>query len=150
MKRKQLFGMNIGTSSILIIIVILCLICFSGLSIASASADYRLSKKLADRTTAYYNACNQAQYSLLTLSDELAALYESSADQVEYETKIKESMQDSLIFSYSINENQILQVSVNPLYPQTKDGDYFEITSWQVMNISSPELDTSLPVFGSN
>lgn len=149
MKNKRLFGMNIGTSSALIIIVVLCLVCFSGLSIASASADYRLSEKLAERTTAYYDACNKAQEALLLLSDELAAVYESSSDQSDYEAKIKESYEDSLTFSYSINENQILQVNVAPLYPQSANGNYYEITTWQVINVSSPELDTSLPVFGS-
>lgn len=150
MKNRKLFGMNVGTSSALIIIVILCLVCFSGLSISSASADYRLNQKLAERTTAYYNACNKAQESLLALSDELASLYQVSRDQEDYEAKIKESLQDSLTFSYPINENQILKITVAPLYPQTAEGDFFEVTSWQVMNISSPEPDTSLSVFGSN
>lgn len=150
MKNKKLFGMNIGTSSVLIIIVILCLVSFSGLSIASASADYRLSRKLADRTTAYYSACNQAQETLLTLSDQLETLYEASTNQNDYEEKVKESLQDPLTFSYPINENQILQITVTPLYPQSDKGDFLEISAWQVKNISLPEPDTSLPVFGSS
>lgn len=149
MKNRKLFGMNVGTSSALIIIVILCLVCFSGLSIASASADYRLSQKLAERTTSYYSACNKAQETLLTLSDELASLYKISVDQEDYEAKIKESLQDSLTFSYPINENQVLKITVTPLYPQTEEGDFFEVTGWQVMNLSSPDPDTSLSVFGS-
>ena len=32
MKKKKTYGMNIGASSLLIIIVILCLVCFAGLS----------------------------------------------------------------------------------------------------------------------
>ena len=150
MKNKKLFGMNIGTSSVLIIFVILCLVSFSGLSIASASADYRLSRKLADRTTAYYSACNQAQEALLTLSDQLESIYETSTNESEYEEKIKESLQDSLTFSYPINENQVLEIAVTPLYPQSDKGNFLEISAWQVKNIALPEPDTSLPVFGSN
>lgn len=150
MKGKKRYGLNIGTSSILIIIVILCLVCFSGLSITSANADYRLSKRLADRTTAYYDACNQAQSALATLSEKLEAFYQQSSSKADYENKIKESLQDSLTFSYLINENQILQVSVSPLYPDTAEGDFIEITGWQVINITTPELDNSLPVFGSD
>lgn len=150
MKGKKRYGLNIGTSSILIIIVILCLVCFSGLSITSASADYRLSKRLADRTTAYYRACNQAQGSLATLSEKLEALYRQSSSKADYENKIKESLQDSLTFSYAISENQILQVSISPLYPDTAEGNFIEITGWQVINITTPELDNSLPVFGSD
>lgn len=150
MKGKKRYGLNIGTSSILIIIVILCLVCFSGLSITSANADYRLSRRLADRTTAYYDACNQAQSALAKLSAKLEELYRQSPSKADYENKIKESLQDSLTLSYTINDNQTLQVSVSPLYPDTVEGDFFEITSWQVVNSISPELDTSLPVFGSN
>lgn len=150
MKGKKRYGLNIGTSSILIIIVILCLVCFSGLSITSANADYRLSKRLADRTTAYYDACNQAQSSLCMISGALEDLYQESSSKEDYENKIKRSLQDLFIFSYPINENQILQVSVSPLYPDTAEGDFIEITSWQVINLATPELDNSLPVFGSN
>lgn len=150
MKGKKRYGLNIGTSSILIIIVILCLVCFSGLSITSANADYRLSKRLADRTTAYYDACNQAQSSLCMISEALEDLYQESSSEEDYENKIKRSLKDLFIFSYPINENQILQVSVSPLYPDTAEGDFIEITGWQVINLTTPELDNSLPVFGSD
>ena len=150
MKGKKRYGLNIGTSSILIIIVILCLVCFSGLSITSANADYRLSKRLADRTTAYYDACNQAQNSLCMISGALEDIYQESSSKEDYENKIKRSLQDLFIFSYPINENQILQVSVSPLYPDTAEGDFIQITSWQILNITTPELDNSLPVFGSD
>ena len=90
--RKKNYGLNIGTSSVLIIIVILCLVCFAGLSITSANADYRLSQKLAERTTAYYSACNEAQQTLYDLSGRLASFYEQSDSRDAYEQKIKESI----------------------------------------------------------
>ena len=150
MRTKKSYGLNIGTSSVLIIIVILCLVFFSGLSVTSASADYRLSKKLADRTTNYYNSCNQAQLNLLSLSQELKTIYVNCDSENDYIEKIKESLQDSLTFSYPINENQVLEVSINPLYPKTSSGNFFEISSWKIMNLTTPDLDNSLPVLGSN
>ncbi len=157
MSSKKRYGLNIGTSSILIIIVILCLVCFSCLSITSASADYRLSSRLAERTTSYYEACNQAQQQLLELSEKLEELYHQSQNQSEYEDKIKEepfkdssSLADSLTFSYPINDNQMLQVSIAPLYPETDQGDFLKVTGWQIINTTTPEQDNSLPVFGSN
>lgn len=150
MKNKKSYGLNIGTSSVLIIIVILCLVCFSGLSVTSANADYRLSQKLADRTTDYYNSCNQAQINLLALSKELEITYLDSHDENDYNEKIKESLQDSLTFFYPINENQVLEVSINPLYPQTSSGNFFEINTWKISNLTTPDLDNSLPVLGSD
>ena len=46
------FSSGIGSSSLLVIFVILCLVSFATLSIVSANADYKLSKKVLDRTSA--------------------------------------------------------------------------------------------------
>ncbi|MDE7444617.1 MAG: hypothetical protein K2N15_02730 [Lachnospiraceae bacterium] len=147
MEGKKKSGFSIGASSLLVIIVVLSLVCFAALSITSASADLRLSQKLADRTSSYYKACNEAQTTLKNLSVSLSTIYEESRNEDEYEQKIKESLADSLTFSCPMNENQILQVSVSPLYPQNASGDFLEITSWKIINITSLELDESLPVF---
>ena len=52
MNKKRPMAFNIGTSSILIVFVLLCLATFAALSLVSANADYRLSTALAERTTA--------------------------------------------------------------------------------------------------
>ena len=78
------FSSGIGSSSILVIYVILSLVSFATLSIVSANADYKLSKKVLDRTTAYYEAEGQAQAALAALDAELSALYESSSSETAY------------------------------------------------------------------
>ena len=147
MESKKKSGFSIGASSLLVIIVVLSLVCFAALSITSTSADLRLSQKLADRTSSYYEACNEAQTTLKNLSVSLSSIYEECRNEDEYEQKIKESLTNSLTFSCPMNENQVLQVSVSPLYPQNASDDFLEITSWQIVNITSLELDESLPVF---
>ena len=71
--KKKPLRLNVGTSSILMIFVILCLVCFATLSIISASADNKLSNKVLERTTAYYNACNEAEISLSQIDNALIA-----------------------------------------------------------------------------
>lgn len=63
--------MNIGSASILLVFVILCLVSFAVLSIVSANADSRLSTRVLERTTAYYDACNQAEQSLAGMDNTL-------------------------------------------------------------------------------
>ena len=59
-KRRSLeFKIHSGTASILLIFIILCLVSFSLLSVSSANADMKLSRKLADRSTSYYGAVAQ-------------------------------------------------------------------------------------------
>ena len=130
MKRNRDFGLSIGAPSSVVIMVILCLVCFAGLSIVSANADLTLSRKLAERTSAYYQACNEAQEDLLEASK-------------------KEPLEDSFSCDYVMNENQIL--SVNASFLETASGERtYTITRWQVVTTQTPELDQSLPVFTGN
>lgn len=146
MTKKKSYGISAGTSSLLVIIVILSLICFAGLSIVSANADYRLSQKLADRTASYYQTSSDAQTHFLTLHEEFSALYRECDSETAYLDKIKESYADSLTFSYPMNENQALIVSLTPLYPADENGPFWEIERYQITTIQEPELDQSLPV----
>lgn len=130
MERKKSYGIHVGISSILLIVVILALVCFAGLSLISASADYRLSQKLASRTTAYYDALSHANRDLAALNP----------------AKIKESSTDSLIYTYPISDAQSLMVSVAP----ANEGESFMINKVQVVTVNEPEQDNSLPVFRSN
>lgn len=147
MRNKKRFGINIGTSSILVIIVVLSLVCFAGLSIVSANADYLLSKRLADRTSAYYEASSLANEQLSTLDHMLRGVYADCSNEEEFIDKIKESFsQDSLTFSYPISDTQALNVAVEPIYPADEAAPVFQITSYRIINTTELELDNSLPV----
>jgi len=124
MKKRVSFGMNIGASSILIIIIILTLVCFAGLSLASSNADYRLCQKLADRTSSYYEATSQAYIELYE-----ACKKESSSNE------------DSLEKTFSISDNQALYLSA-ALHPN-KEHRYM-ITDFKIINESKEELDNKL------
>jgi len=130
MKRNRDFGLSIGAPSIVVIMVILCLVCFAGLSIVSANADLTLSHKLAERTSAYYHAGNEAYKELWKVSK-------------------KEPLEDSFSRDYPINQNQML--SVNASFSETASGERtYTITRWQVVTTQTQELDQSLPVFTGN
>ena len=55
-KKKAAFGTTMGVSSILAILVILVLVVFSALSIATSKADLKLSQKTSDGVKAFYEA----------------------------------------------------------------------------------------------
>jgi len=123
MNKINIKGANIGTSSIMIIIVTLTLVCFAGLSLSSASADYKLCKKLADRTTAYYVVTSMAYC-------ELAKKIESS-----------DGTEDSFDVNVPINEYQELQLNAamaaNP-------SDRYELTRFKITTVKEPKIDNSL------
>jgi hypothetical protein len=127
------FGVNVGSSSILLIFVILCLVSFAVLSIVSANADKKLSSRVSDRTTAYYKACNQAEEILSGIDTELLKAYASSSNEKEYFDTVGVNRS----YNVSINDSQNLYVSLDILYPQSPDEPFYSITAWQAVNTSS-------------
>ncbi len=141
-KKTRSYGVNIGSSSILLIFVILCLVSFAVLSIVSAQTDYKLSCKLAERTTKYYEANNQVESYLQDLESSLAKIYEDSASAEEYFALAGHDT----TFSIPLSEQQMLNVRLTILYPEDGNG-YYEINTWQVETQDTLELDDTLPVF---
>jgi len=137
------FPMNIGLSSVLLIFVVLCLVSFSVLSIVSSNADYQLSRKVQERSLSYYDACNQAQDTLLEINTALHELYDNSASAEEYATGASLLAQE---YHYSISDLQELVVTLEYPYPDTSDDIFYRITSWQVVNTQDIEYDEHLNV----
>ena len=129
MNKKKNFGVNIGSASILLIFVILCLVSFAVLSIVSANADNKLTQKVLDRTTAYFEACNNAEASLAAVDDTLRNVYSSSADADSYFQMVGHSKS----YAIPISDLQTLQVTIEILYPTQDDDPFYHITSWQVI-----------------
>ena len=59
--RRQAPFVNVGSSLLLVIFLLLCLITFATLSFSSAQSDESFSQRIAQRKTDYYEACNQAE-----------------------------------------------------------------------------------------
>lgn len=127
------FHINVGSSSILLIFVILCLVSFATLSIVSANADAKLSGKVVERTTAYYEACNKAQTDIASMDDTLKAVYADSFDEDEYFMAVGHKK----TYIFPISDLQTLSVSLDILYPEQAGEPFYRITSWQVITNSS-------------
>ncbi|WP_343209936.1 hypothetical protein [Anaerolentibacter hominis] len=139
--RKKQPGVSVGTSSILVVFTLLCLITFAALSLVSANADYRLSAQLADRTSAYYEASNQAEKLLASMDDVLEECYENASSQEEYLQLAMERLTDQnrqfsmtgdnmCSFEVMINETQNLFVTALILYPESDGGCLYRVNRW--------------------
>ena len=137
--KQRSFGVNVGSSSILLIFVVLCLVAFAVLSVVSAQVDYNLSRKLAARNVRYYEVTGEAEEFLANLVSSLKEIEAQSADEAEYYAKAGEASS----FSIELSEQQRLEVKVQVLYPP-KDGAYYKLDSWQVVIDDSLELDDTL------
>ena len=138
MKQKN-YGVNIGSSSILLIFVLLCLVSFAALSIVSANADARLNDKVVERTTSYYDACNEAQTSIAEIDQTLHDLYISGVNEADYFTQVGHDIS----YTIPISDTQSLNVDLEILYPQKKDESFYKITSWKVITPDTVTFDDS-------
>lgn len=134
------FTSGIGSSSILVIFVILCMVSFATLSIVSANADHKLSTKVLDRTTDYYMACNQAEQSLAQLDQTLLSLYESCDTEAEY----YEAAGHTKSFLIPISDLQSLEVSVTIHYPTSDTDTFYTIDTYRVIITGDLEYEGNL------
>lgn len=142
-KRKNDFSLNIGTSSILFIFVILCLVCFSVLSLASAMSDYNLSLRVSSNSTAYYEACNEAEQMLADADRTLSKLYSTGISRTGYFEQVGRKK----TFAIPVTDIQTLNIEIKILYPASSGEPFYEVTFWKLETTGSLEYDDSLPVY---
>lgn len=136
------YHINIGSSSILLIFIILCLIAFAALSIVSANADTKLSAKVAQRTQTYYSAHNQATTTIAKLDHDLADVYRNTANESEYFQQTGYEQ----IYEFPISDLQTLCVKARILYPQKQGDTFYEITSWQIVTTQDLEYENNMMI----
>lgn len=161
---------NIGSVTLLMIFIIVCMVCFAALSIAAASSDYRSARKAADHTKAYYTASNESEEIFAGIAHSLKKIYLDSPDRDSFLLNVKEyysgsdsltlSPDDSgLLLSYEtrISDRQSLLTEIIVLFPQEapeeaalSTDDLCKIRSFRVINTTEWEGDNSLKLYEKN
>lgn len=137
---------NIGSSSLLIIFLILSLVTFAILSLSGSRSDYSFSQKLAEHKTAYYEASSQAEQILGQIDDTLASCAESvkkALDGQQYDSIRLETDGQLLTFSIPMEGEQALLVQLE-ITDYTKAETFYVIKTWQVISTKSWESDQSI------
>lgn len=159
MKKKSLPITSIGTVSLMMIFIVLCMITFAALSLTSASSDARLGRKTAEHMTEYYTASNKAEEMLAYVDDTFSYAYKNTKNKKEYYQLInKEFLLGSVqtiwsendfdvLFQTDINDSQALEVLIDVLYPgksASANSALYKILSWKVINTETWESDNTL------
>ncbi|MBQ6735404.1 MAG: hypothetical protein IJR00_10930 [Lachnospiraceae bacterium] len=100
MRPGRSYQLHVGTASILLVFLTLCLSSFAVLTLVNANADKRLSDKLSARTLAYYEAVAEAE-EWIAASAESGAVEGASASDGDGVTK-----------DFPFDENQYLRVTI--------------------------------------
>ena len=142
MKPKKIsFGTHVGTSLILLIFMVLCLISFATLSLVNANADWRLTQKLYDRQLSINSASTEANAQIAVACAKLMALRDESISEKDFEEKAEKLELDN---RYPVSDTQSLHVTLVPDYDAP--GAY-RITEYRIVTEVFQELDETLPLY---
>lgn len=157
-KNKNTFS-NFGFTTVLIVFVMICIVTFSALAYLTAASDYRLSKKVADRTTAYYQAEEKAYLVLGEIDSILTGVYGHRMKKETYLKKADQALteyakahdaslflqkKDALTVSchIEVSAQEELVVTLKVCYPPEAEGTCFEVTGWQTVTEIQQESDS--------
>lgn len=163
MNRKRFPMTNIGSVSLLMIFIVLCMVTLSALSLSSAAADKNSAERLAVHNTAYYEASAQAETKLKELKSVLSGIWEQSADFTEYENQVRTACENGTLsdgvsltesdgrlilqFEKSVNEQQSLSVKLelmDPYEDSEADPCFWKVLAWQEISTADWNADNSL------
>ena len=146
MDKKNQGGMNIGTSSVLVTFVLLCLVTFASLSYMSARSDYKLGQQEAERTAAYYDANRIGEIYMANIEGLLTKHCDKCSSKEEYLNGIEDVFADNInidverdgddvLINYNveISKSQSLDISLAAHYPTVQDGTLFHIKKWATL-----------------
>lgn len=167
---------NIGTSTLLMILIVLCMTIFALLSLSTAISDHQAAVRAADHTTDYYNACNYAEAKLADIDAALQGFYTEASDFASYQECLRTyslahpditlnegSEHMTLAWQTPLSDTQALSVTLDILYPATdsdkstashieaSDSDaepLYRIASWQVISTVQWDGDNSVTLIG--
>jgi len=158
MKKNNSSFIHIGFSSIVMVFIMICLVTFATLSVLTAHSDYRLSKKMAEKTTAYYDADAIARNMLKNIDNNLYDLYQNTHNATQFFEELAftnmaedapvgiydfclETGIDSAVISYAtcISDVQTLCITLKINYPSADSECFSTITRWQTITENQPE-----------
>lgn len=116
-EKRTIPFISIGSSSLLVVFLVLGIMTFAVLSFVSAKNDYEYSKKIASQKKEYYEACNLAEERLWELSSSFSK--QNTIETGSYSFIIPIDSNRQLFVAYDILENE----QQNPIY---------RVTEWKV------------------
>lgn len=163
--KQQSTFVNIGSSSLLIVFLVLCLTTFAILSLSSAQSDYNFSQRFAGHKTEYYEASSRAEMILGEIDQVLAETADENnttggavsvswheavsrqldGAEIDHITLSCTNMNGETNISYQVpaGEKQALLVTLL-VTNDSEHENYYQIRSWQLVSTSDWNADDSL------
>lgn len=131
---KKFHFSSFGFSTILLAFVMICIVTFSTLTLVTANSDYKLSKKVAQKSTDYAKASGILYEKMRILDEECALAYQESTNENDYYSHFTLDQQHCILYEESINQTQTLQLKLQIHYPSEDNAQFLIIREWKIIN----------------
>lgn len=128
-------GISIGSPSLILIFMIMCLATFSLLSLSSAAGALKLAEKNADAVRGYYQADREGERFVQAVVQGEAAPLQEAGD------KNRQQFWTEIPMEFE----QVLQVGLS-----LDEAGNYRIEAWKVYNQEDYEIDDTISVWGGN
>ncbi len=113
MKNRQEYRIGIGTSTMLLVFVIISIVTLGVLSFLSAKVDKALTDKNIDMVQGYYRASAAAQRRLLEIDNDLSAVASQQALAAYAQQEGMSYTDETLSFAVDADNDRVLNVALN-------------------------------------
>lgn len=164
--KKKFPVTNIGTVTLLMIFIVLCMVTFAVLSLSEAARDRGFSQQLADQTSDYYAACSRAENILAQVDAAISETRSSGASGDAYYAALSERLAGitgaelttegaevsagpyggpvTVSYRVPINDRLLLSVSLEAAGPGSDAGSNYRIVSWEETQAEEWKGDNSI------
>lgn len=149
-KQESGFKANIGSSSLILIFIVMCLVTFGMLSLTSAKSDLSLANRNADAVTEYYRADTEGEAFYRMVAEEVKAACANAAGHEERLALLEEALGEyyrdgAAVTEVAMERAQALHIELEP----DLDGEgSVRVGKWNVIQTEDYEIDDSMPVWG--
>lgn len=139
----------IGSSSLILIFIILCLATFGLMSLSSSKNDWDLAKKNAGAVLTYYEADGQGEEFLRLADRTVKGIWFVETDLDRRAEQLKEQLRD-----FYRSESDTIQTDIPMDFGQVlhielrfDEAARYQILSWKVYNQDVYDIDDKIPVW---
>lgn len=140
---------SIGSSTLVLIFIILCLATFALLSLSNAGGDLNLANKNAAAVRTYYEADSQGEQFVRMVDQAVREVRNETSDQQKQQQKLAEKLGSYYHADSRTAETDIPMDFDQALHVELAlDGqENYRIRSWRVYNQKDYEIDNKIPVW---
>lgn len=140
---------SIGSSTLILIFIVLCLATFALLSLSNAGGDRNLANKNAEAVRTYYEADSQGEQFVQMVDQAVKEVRKETSDQVKQQQKLAEKLGNYYNTDSRTAETDIPMDFDQALHVELAldSQENYIIQSWRVYNQKDYEIDNKIPVW---